>query len=487
VVGVGEGALEVEDKYDAPADATMPDLSTLPGVATVETTEHRLEATYYDSPSLALADLGITLRRRTGGDDEGWHLKVPYGDGRHEMALPLSVGAQAVPQQIRHVVATLVRDQPLEPVARLITERTVHELLDSEGHVLAEVADDRVAPEDPQSGWREWEVELVVENTDLPAAAADAFAACGATPSTSANKLARAIGSGPAGPELPTRKKAPASEVVVARLEEQRRELLLRDPAVRLDLDDAVHKMRVAVRRLRTALATYRPFLDRSVTEPIRDELAWLGGVLGEARDAEVMREHLTDAAEDAGSPVAVRTVVDSEQTEAYRSAHAAVLEAFGSERYLRLLDGLKALTDVPPLTADADRKLKKAMTKRVRHDWSRLADRIEADEDNRDLHAARRAGKRVRYAIEPLVPAYGKVARRLVKKLKKLQDALGEHHDAVTAQDRLRDLADKHPEQAFALGELRVHEEEAALTQEDAALATWDSVRRPRRRRWLG
>ena len=58
------------------------------------------------------------------------------------------------------------------------------------------------------------------------------------------------------------------------------------DPAVRLDADDAVHKMRVAVRRLRSTLATYRRLLDRDVTEPLRDELKWLGGVLGAVRDA---------------------------------------------------------------------------------------------------------------------------------------------------------------------------------------------------------
>jgi CHAD domain-containing protein len=478
--------LEVEEKYDAPSDATVPDLSTLPGVATVETTQHRLDATYHDTPSLALARLGITLRRRTGGTDEGWHLKVPHGDGRHELGLPLSSGG--VPGAIREVVQTLVRHEHLEPVARLVTERAVHRLKDEAGRVLAEVADDRVVTsEGPQRGWREWEVELRVDDTDLLAAAADAFADCGATPSTSGNKLARAIGADVPEPGYPTRKKAPVSELVMARLEEQRRELLVRDPAVRLDLDDAVHKMRVAVRRLRTALATYRPFLDRAVTEPIRDELKWLAGLLGRARDAEVMRAHLTAAAERAGSPDAVRAAVDAEQTDAYHRAHAAVVDTFGTERYLRLLDRLEALTAAPSWTADADLEIKKAMTKRVRHDWRRLAGRMDVDDDDRDLHAARRAGKRVRYAIEPLVAAYGKDARRLVKKLEKLQDDLGEHHDAVTAQDRLRELAEAHPDQAFELGELRVHEEEAAAAQEEAALARWESVRRRRRRRWLG
>jgi CHAD domain-containing protein len=477
--------LEVEDKYDAPSDATVPDLSTLPGVATVETTEHRLDATYHDTPSLALARLGITLRRRTGGTDEGWHLKIPHGDGRHELGLPLSSGG--VPGAIREVVQTLVRHEHLEPVAHLVTERAVHRLKDEAGRVLAEVADDRVTPEGPQGGWREWEVELLVDDTDLLAAAADAFADCGASASATGNKLARAIGADVPEPGFPTRKKARVSELVVARLEEQRRELLVRDPAVRLDLDDAVHKMRVAVRRLRNALATYRPFLDRGVTEPIRDELKWLAELLGRARDAEVMRAHLTDAAESAGSPDAVRAVVDVDQTDAYRTAHAAVLEAFGTERYARLIDRLEALTAAPPWTADADRRLRKAMTKRVRHDWRRLAGRMDVDDDDRDLHAARKAGKRVRYAIEPLVAAYGKDARRLVKKLEKLQDDLGEHHDAVTAQDRLRELAEGHPDQAFELGELRVKEEAAAAAQEEAALARWDSVRRPRRRRWLG
>src|SRR5258708_2331788 len=81
---------ETERKYDAPQGAALPDLADLPQVAAESDPEEQtLRAEYYDTDDLRLIRNGITLRRRTGGNDAGWHLKLPLGgDSRSEIRLP---------------------------------------------------------------------------------------------------------------------------------------------------------------------------------------------------------------------------------------------------------------------------------------------------------------------------------------------------------------------------------------------------------------
>jgi inorganic triphosphatase YgiF len=305
---------EVEDKYAVSEDAALPSLESLPGVYAVSApVEHDLEATYFDTSDLRLAAAGITLRRRTGGDDAGWHLKLPAFGARDEMQLPLDEGTTAVPSQFRDTLQGVVRHAPLNSVATVRTRRTMQRLLDGDGRVLAEVADDRVSGTDQDTGvataWREWEVELVKGDDTLLEAAADLLRGVGATPSRAPSKLVRTLdrriphrgGATPA-----QHRTAPAGRIVHGRLADQVTQLRRLDPLVRRDVPDAVHKSRVAIRRLRSALATFRPLLNRGVTDPLRDELKWLGGVLGDARDAEVMHERLRDMLS-AEAPRAVR------------------------------------------------------------------------------------------------------------------------------------------------------------------------------------
>src|SRR4249920_2761060 len=95
--GVG-GFVETERKYEAAADFTLPDLAGLAGVAAITGPRtYRLRAVYFDTADLSLAAARITLRRRTGGTDAGWHLKLPVGvDSRREVHAPLGRGAHKV-------------------------------------------------------------------------------------------------------------------------------------------------------------------------------------------------------------------------------------------------------------------------------------------------------------------------------------------------------------------------------------------------------
>jgi inorganic triphosphatase YgiF len=201
--------LEIEQKFDVDARFTLPDLSAVPGcaAAAAPVTIH-LSATYYDTPGNRLAASKITLRRRTGGPDEGWHLKLPAGgQARRELHEPLSPGDEArIPDRFTARVADVTAGLPLTPIALLQTERTVLTLLRPAGEVLAEVADDVVTARrlgtaggegaGQALGWREVEVE-VPEGTpvEVPKTAAELLLAAGARPAAKGSKLARLLDS----------------------------------------------------------------------------------------------------------------------------------------------------------------------------------------------------------------------------------------------------------------------------------------------------
>ncbi|MEQ7734998.1 CYTH domain-containing protein, partial [Escherichia coli] len=166
---------------------------------------------YFDTAEHELASRRITLRRRTGGTDAGWHLKLPPGAAaakgpepqqRRELHAPLGQ-AGVVPDSLLALVQAHVRGAELVPVVRLHTERTTHALYGADGVHLADLADDRVTAErlpgtsggeaPHKQQWREWELELVHGEASLFAHAEEVLAAAGARPAGHASKLARAL------------------------------------------------------------------------------------------------------------------------------------------------------------------------------------------------------------------------------------------------------------------------------------------------------
>lgn len=217
-----EGSLEIERKYAVDTGFALPDLSAVTGVAAVTGPRtYHLTAIYLDTPGLDLAAAKITLRRRTGGTDAGWHLKMPAGtDTRREIHAPLGPGTEAVPDHLAGLVARWTGGQPLRPIARLQTARTVRHLTDVAGEVLAEVTDDQVTgslpgqshgntngPDAPPSwrvatAWREVEIELASGPPGILDEAGQLLLGAGARPSPAASKLALLLSSvGPAGQE----------------------------------------------------------------------------------------------------------------------------------------------------------------------------------------------------------------------------------------------------------------------------------------------
>jgi CHAD domain-containing protein len=507
--------LEIERKYDVAPGDEVPALAGVRGVAaTAEPVVQQLVATYFDTSDLRLRSAGITLRRRDGGSDAGWHLKLPVKRGREEVHVDGSDADAPVPDELRALTRAVARDAPLAPVARLETRRTAHRLLDGAGAVLAEVVDDDVTgvllPEDdrrPPLRWREWEAELVTGDRHLLLDVEQALLDAGATPSSSGSKVGRVLASRREttgerpwwSTPISAPRRASAGAAVQAHLSAQVDELVRRDPAVRRDVPDSVHKMRVATRRLRSALKTFRPLLDRQVTDPLRAELGWLAGVLGAARDVEVTHARLTElvAAEPPELVLGpVQRRVDLVMRQRYTSAHHEVVAVLDGERYLQLLDRLDALTHTPPFTERAREPAEKVLPALVRHTWRRLdramrsAERAEpgATQDGL-LHESRKLAKAARYAAESVTPVFGKPAKRFAAAMEDLQDVLGEHQDGVMTRQALRDIgagSTRSGENGFTFGRLHALEQVRA----DAAVRRWPQARkaasRGRLRTWL-
>jgi CHAD domain-containing protein len=500
---------ETERKYEAgSAGFALPPLDGLPGVASVsDVQQETLEAEYYDTRDLRLINMGVTLRRRRGGDDEGWHLKLPAGqDTRRELRRALEEHETTIPDELTELVRAYSRGEPLGPVAHITTVRRRRILLDAAGGSLAEVVADDVMSQTlgrttTISSWQEAEVELTGGDLDLLKAADRLLRRSGLRPGAAPSKLARALAGQLAGAplEAPLSAASTAGDVVLAYLRTQAGQLRDTDPLVRRGAPESVHDMRVASRRLRSALRSFRAILRAGDTRHLEGELRWLGQVLGTARDGEVLAERLDGhlrqmPGELVMGPVAARLRLHFAPHET--AAAQAVTEALNSGRYLTLLDELDRLLTRPPLTVAAARpagaELPAAVAKtykRTRGRMRRALRRPPGAERETALHSGRKAAKRARYAAEVLRPVCGKPAKRFATKMKKIQSVLGDHQDAVITRGAVRELgaaAAMAGENAFAYGVMYEREDsEASRLQRDVP-RIWKQASRARYRRWL-
>ena len=285
---------------------------------------------------------------------------------------------------------------------------------------------------------------------------------------------------------------------MLAYLREHAARLKSLDPLVRADEPDAVHQMRVTTRRLRSTLQSFGKIIPRSGTEEMLTELKWLGGVLGEARDAEVLASRLahnlrTIPAELVLGPAEAR--VQGHFAPIQAAARANVLAALDSARYFALRDALDELLADPPLSAEADRPAGRVLPATARRTYRRTRRRIRqaghtppGRDQESAYHEARKAAKRARYAGEAVSPALGQDARRFTKQMKKIQSVLGDHQDAVVARGVDRELgigAHLAGENAFTFGLLYEREDQRAARLRAEAQRTWKRAPQPRFGRW--
>ena len=491
---------EVERKFEVVESTVSPSFDGLSSVARVERSpSQQLDAIYFDTPGHDVAAHHVTLRRRTGGPDAGWHLKLPAGpDARTEVRAPLDdrdeADADAVPEALLDVVLAIVRDRPLRPVARISTNRTVDVLYGADGSALAEFCDDQVtawAGDTEQDGneqrWREWELELA-DGADAPPDLLDRLANrlldAGAVPAGHGSKLARVL-AGAGGEKEETEPVAPPVEDPVHRaVAEQVEQLLVWDRAVRADVYDSVHQMRVTTRRLRSLLQASEAAFGLSDDAWILDELRQLAAVLGLARDAEVLAERYERALDElpkelVRGPISERLVEGARR--GYRSGLRKSVNAMRSERYFRLLDALDALVAAePPAPSPGEEQTEEATIetgyKRVRK-RAKAAAKSEPEHRDEALHRIRKSAKRLRYT------AAATGAKRVSEAAKTIQTLLGDHQDSVVSRAHLvqqGDAAIAAGEDTFTYGLL--HQREADLAQRceeqlDAALKSLDKV----------
>ncbi|WP_128376704.1 CYTH and CHAD domain-containing protein [Streptomyces cavernae] len=498
---------EIERKYEGPVAgdaAVLPDLTRVPGVAeVVDKGVADLDAVYYDTVDERLAAAKLTLRRRTGGDDAGWHLKLPVSDGvRDEIHAPLS---GTVPRTLSGLVRSRIRDAELVPVVRLLSARDVRHLVDADGALLAEVSIDTVRAERLSGGkgtaeWTEIEVELADDGDPEFLDKVDKkLRKAGVRRSSSPSKLARALSETAPGkprkrkdvPSAPQPVPGSAGDYVLSYVRAQYDAIIELDPAVRRDVFDSVHSMRVATRRMRSVFRTYRKVLDPAVTRPLGDELKWLAGELGVDRDQEVLTDHLTAALAELPRTLIAGPVRGRLRTwtQARRGgSRRRLISVLDGKRYLALLGSLDALLAEPPLLPGAAGKPEKVIGKAVREDFGALSALVEqalqappgTDRDTA-LHEARKKAKRARYAGESATPALGERAETLAKAMKSLQNLLGGHQDSVMIREALHDLAEQaHAagENGFTYGLLYGREEQRAAAVEAALPEAWEGIR---------
>ena len=294
-------------------------------------------------------------------------------------------------------------------------------------------------------------------------------------------------------------RRSSAGDVILAYIDGQTARLRALNPAVRRGEPDAVHQMRVTTRRLRAALQEFPMVVPEPATR-LRGELRWLGRVLADARDAEVLERYFEE--ELARTPVELvigpaRARVTAHFAPLHAAGRAAVLEALDSPRYLRIIDDLDRLLADRARTEASMATAAEILPDAVAHAYRRTKRRMGRARRApagapRDvgLHEARKAAKRARYAAEAVEPAFGKKARRFAKRMKKVQSVLGDHQDAVIARRVAREIgvqAHLAGENAFSFGLLNERAHGAAGESQRQAGSVWKRAARYQARRWPG
>jgi CHAD domain-containing protein len=269
--------------------------------------------------------------------------------------------------------------------------------------------------------------------------------------------------------------------------------LIANDPVVRIGEDpEGVHQARVATRRLRSHLRTFRDLLDPEWTQSLRDELKWLGDELGAVRDADVLLDRLERRVGElepddqaAAEPLLQRLRDDRD------AARTVLLDGLRSDRYLQLLDRLVDAAQRPRVVMIIGTDHEETLRDLVRKPWKHLRTAVDDLPDpapDPELHQVRIRAKRARYAAEVVEPGFGKDARKFAKAVTDVQDVLGEHQDSVVAAAWLRanalELGD--PRAVYVAGELGAMERAAAETSRREWPKVWKQANAKRLRDWL-
>ncbi len=499
----GNAVLEEEVKLEAPIGLALPDLRHLVG-GTARLPEEKLVTRYFDTTDRRIWGQDMTLRHRQTEDGaEGtWTLKLPHGStGRalQRTEVTWSVPGDAIPAEAMDLLRGVIRREPLRHLTTLKTTRGRLVLRDDQGRELAELDDDLVVVVGgSRDGTQFRQVELELRDRMWNGDQVLSLLEEAGARVENRQKLAKAIDlPEPPSPGYSVDRGSTLADVLRASLRSGLDRLVAHDWRLRLALPEPtphdIHQARVATRRLRSDLKSFGSVLDPVWHRHVRSELKWLGGVLGQLRDLDVLSDGLSDP------PVAVR------QRLAVQRARAAGLlaEVLEGGRYLDLVDRLHAASALLPLAAGTEdvarQPAKKALPPLVATRWRavrRQVRRAGSDPSAVQLHQIRIKSKQLRYAAEAAAPVIGKPARRTASAAERLQTILGQHHDAVAAEVWLRDewtgdssFGTAHavpPGVSFEVGRLVAEARRRQRTSRPHWPHAWTKLRHPKRRRWL-
>jgi CHAD domain-containing protein len=508
-----ESNLEREAKFEVGVAFELPDFR---GVVsrTSRLPEQRLWAVYYDTTDLRLWQRGITFRHRTGDGESGvWTMKLPSdqtGLTLDRTELTWEAPSDQLPDEAVRYLRGVVRRASLAPIAELATIRRRLTLHGPDGETYGELDDDTVTVLSGRRDsfrFRQLEFELADCPPKVARAIVKKLTKSGARASDDSKlgiAIAQSDGHLGAAPEVT--KRSTMGELVRWTTGRALEQLLDHDYGLRVDSTNPpvrdIHQARVATRRLRADLKLLQPALDPIWVRHTRTELKWIAGLLGEIRDLDVLAEVLDpDEAGSLPESEGVRQLQGRLQ-EQRREASGDLTKAIVGERYVNLLDRLAAAAVAPPLaggvTAGADRSSRrmadtpaaKVLAELVAGRWRGLRRKIRKG-GNRpsdgQLHRIRIAAKQLRYAAETAVPVAGKPAARMAKAAERLQSVLGDHHDAVNAEQWLRREALSSPAEAsFAAGRLVAGQERIQHQLRKRWKGPWGEIRGKKLRSWL-
>lgn len=224
------------------------------------------------------------------------------------------------------------------------------------------------------------------------------------------------------------------------------------EPLVRDDVPDALHKMRVALRRLRSCLLAFGDWFAEGTTEQIVSDLKWIGGALAPPRDLEVVAARVRMSTHAAGTEAARRlsqAVLDERER-----VLADALAALDDEQWIQLKKTLRELVDDPEWSEAGLVDARDALRATIAREWAkvtkamhkaRTAETLEGHEER--LHEVRKRSRRLRYVTEVARPALGRRCGRFTKRLVHVQDILGRHNDAYVSSAVLLRIAGDDPD----------------------------------------
>jgi CHAD domain-containing protein len=502
---MARATLERERKFEAADDVRLPDV---PGASVIDGSHVRLTATYWDTVHRHLLRWGHTLRHRraSDGSEDRWTLKLSIPSRkkgelrRAEVHVPGS--GLYPPAAIRQLARAVLRRGVLMPIAVIRTNRHRRELAGHDPEDRIELSDDHVSSIvrlRPGPAFRQIEVEAASPDANaLIDEASNALVRAGAVP-TDATKLEVVLGERPE-PEIALPRTGlgiPIRDVVRFAIGSGAERLIANDPAARIGSDpEAIHQARVATRRLRSDLKTLEPLLKRGAAARIRDELQWIGRLLGSVRDADVLIERVEETGRTLRLAPDATSAIVTELERDRRRSHRELVSALASRRYTALVQNLIDAAEAPPLAdgVDGERRARPEMGNLVEKSWrrvSRAVKRLETEPDDAAFHEIRKRAKRARYAAELAAAATdgGGGAGRLADRLEHVQDVLGKLQDAVVADERLESLVRDDRitgGAAFAAGKLACTMGQARSDARDRWPAAWKAAKAKRLRRWL-